>query len=325
MSPRRALVTGGAGFIGSHIVDRLLADGAESVVVFDNFSTGDRRNLAAHAADPRLHVVGGDTQDLAALVAAARGADTVFHFQANADVRHGPDRLRVDLEQNTLATWNVLEAARTVGARTFVFASSATVYGEPAVFPTPEDHPLVQTSLYGASKLAGEAMLEAYGEYFGLRTLAFRFASCTGPRYSHGVVVDFVRKLQTDPRRLEIMGDARQRKAFLDVRDTVAGVFSALAADTGRKAVFNLGHEELIDIGRLARVVCEELGLSDVRFETSGGERGWLGDSPRVHLDIAKIRRTGWSPVISLEASIRETVRDLRARETARRGTGDHS
>jgi UDP-glucose 4-epimerase len=311
MSPRRALVTGGGGFIGSHIVDRLLAGGAESVVVFDNFSTGDRSNLAAHASDARLRVVDADTQDLTALVAAARGADTVFHFQANADVRHGPDRLRVDLEQNTLATWNVLEAARIGGAKTFVFASSATVYGEPAVFPTPEDHPLVQTSLYGASKLAGEAMLEAYGEYFGIRTLAFRFASCTGPRYSHGVVVDFVRKLQADPTCLLIMGDARQRKAFLDVRDTVAGVFSALAADTGRKAVFNLGHDEMVEISRLAVVVCEELGLSGVRFETSGGERGWLGDSPRVHLETAKIRRTGWMTKIPLETSIRETVRDL--------------
>ena len=317
MSPRRALVTGGAGFIGSHVVDRLLAAGAESVVVFDDFSTGDRRNLAAHAADARLRVVEADTQDLPSLVAAAAGVDSVFHFQANADVRHGPDRLRVDLEQNTLATWNVLEAAHTAGAKTFVFASSATVYGEPAVFPTPEDHPLVQTSLYGASKLAGEAMLEAYGEYFGLRTLAFRFASCTGPRYSHGVLVDFVRKLQADPTRLEIMGDARQLKAFLDVRDTVAGVFSALAADTGRKAVFNLGHEELIDIGSLARVVCDELGLKDVRLEPHGGPRGWLGDSPRVHLDTAKIRRTGWSPSISLEASIRETVRDLSQRSPA--------
>ncbi len=311
MSPRRALVTGGAGFIGSHIVDRLLADGAESVVVFDNFSTGDQRNLAAHAADPRLRVVNADTQDLTALVAATKDSDTVFHFQANADVRHGPGRLRVDLEQNTLATWNVLEAARSAGATTFVFASSATVYGEPAVFPTPEDHPLVQTSLYGASKLAGESMLEAYGEYFGMRTLAFRLASCTGPRYSHGVVVDFLRKLRTDPTRLEIMGDARQRKAFLDVRDTVAGVFSALEADTGRKAVFNLGHEGMVEISRLAVVVCEELGLRGVRFVTSGGERGWLGDSPRVHLDIAKIRRTGWMPKIPLEISIRETVRDL--------------
>ena len=317
MSPRSALVTGGAGFIGSHVVDRLLADGAESVVVLDNFSTGSARNLAGHAGDARLRVVNGDTQNLDALIAAAKGADAVFHFQANADVRRGPERLRVDLEQNTLATWNVLEAARAAGAGTFVFASSATVYGEPSVFPTPETHPLVQTSLYGASKLSGEAMMEAYGEYFGMRTLAFRFASCTGPRYSHGVVVDFVRKLRADPSRLEILGNARQLKAFLDVRDTVAGVFSALQAETGRKAVFNLGHEELIDIASLARIVCDELGLRDVRLEPSGGERGWLGDSPRVHLDISKIRGTGWSPVISLETSIRETARDVNRRENS--------
>lgn len=318
MSARRAFVTGGAGFIGSHVVDRLLDSGAETVTVFDNFTTGARHNLGAHDNDTRLRIVEGAVGDLEALANAMDGADTVFHFQANADVRNGPERPRVDLEQNTIATWNVLEAARRARVSTFLFASSATVYGEPTIFPTPETHPLVQTSLYGASKLSGEAMIEAYGEYYGMSTLAFRFASCLGPRYSHGVVVDFVRKLRTDPRRLEILGNARQKKSFLDVRDTVAGVFAALEKGRERKAVYNLGHDDEIEVLRVAEIVCEELGLRGVKFGTQTGDRGWVGDSPRVFLDTARIKRLGWTPSISIEASIRETVRDLHTHD------GDH-
>ncbi|MBK8477962.1 MAG: NAD-dependent epimerase/dehydratase family protein [Opitutaceae bacterium] len=310
----RALVTGGAGFIGSHVVERLLADGV-AVVVFDNFSTGYLRNLAAVAGHANLSVVEGDTLDRGALADAMQGADAVFHLQANADVRGGMHHTRADLEQNTIATWNVCEAARLAGACTLVFASSATVYGEPAVFPTPEDVPLVQTSLYGASKLAGEAMMQAYAEYFGLRSLVFRFVSCIGPRYSHGVVVDFLRKLRADPARLEILGDGAQRKSFLDVRDTVAGVFMALERSTERKAVYNLGHQDSVDVLTVARLVTEELGLAGVRLEPTGGVRGWLGDSPVVQLDTTRIRALGWAPVIPLEVALRETVRDLVRRE----------
>lgn len=314
-----ALVTGGAGFIGSHVVERLLADGA-GVVVFDNLSTGDMRNLAAVAQHPRLRIVCGDTLDRAALDDATAGADAVFHFQANADVRGGIERTRTDLEQNTIATWNVCEAARRAGARSLVFASSATVYGEPAIFPTPEDAPLMQTSLYGASKLAGEAMMQAYAEYFGMRSLVFRFVSCIGPRYSHGVVVDFLRKLRADPTRLGILGDGAQRKSFLDVRDTVAGMFTALEQATERKAVFNLGHEDSIDVLTVARIVTEELGLDGVRLETTGGVRGWLGDSPVVQLDTTRIRALGWTPKIALVDGLRATVQDLVRREHEPRG-----
>ena len=310
MSARRALVTGGAGFIGSHLVDRLLADGAE-VVVYDNLSTGHRSNLAAHAANPRLRLVEADVLDLPRLTAEMAGRDTVFHCQANADVRNGPERPRTDLEQNTIATWNVLDAMRRTGARTLVFASRATVYGEPALFPTPEDCPLVQTSLYGASKLAGEAMIQAYGEYYGIRSLVFRFVSWIGPRYSHGVVFDFLRKLRADPHRLEILGDGTQKKSYLDVRDGVAGIFLALEKAPALKSVFNLGHDDFIDVIALARIVTEELGLRDVRFETTGGQRGWLGDSPVVQLDTARMKALGWSPRLPIADGLRATVRYL--------------
>jgi UDP-glucose 4-epimerase len=308
--PRKALVTGGAGFIGSHVVDHLLSRGAE-VVVVDNLSTGSRSNLAEHEGNAALSLVTADVLDADRLREAADGCDTVFHFQANADVRGGPERTRVDLEQNTIATWNVLEATRLAGAKTLVFASSATVYGEPDVFPTPESVALVQTSLYGASKAAGEAMAQAYSEYFGIRSLAFRFVSWTGPRYSHGVVFDFLSKLRRSPRELEVLGDGKQRKSYLDVRDGVAGIFTALERAQGRKQVFNLGHDDFLNVLDLAQIVIDELGLAGVALRTTGGERGWPGDSPVVHLDTVRMKALGWRPQVSIQDSIRATVRYL--------------
>jgi UDP-glucose 4-epimerase len=305
------MVTGGAGFIGSHVVDHLVGSGAE-VVVYDNLSTGSRANLAHHVANPKLRLVQADVLDLDRLRDAMKGVDTVFHFQANADVRGGPTRTRVDLEENTIATWNVLEAMRLTGPKTLVFASSATVYGEPDVFPTPESIELVQTSLYGASKAAGEGMAQAYSEYFGIRSLCFRFVSWIGPRYSHGVVFDFMRKLRDDPRELEVLGDGKQRKSYLDVRDGVSGIFLALERAQSPKNVFNLGHDDFLNVLDVARIITEELGLGDVKLRMTGGVRGWLGDSPLVHLDTARIKALGWSPRIPIPDSIRATVRYLK-------------
>lgn len=306
----KAFVTGGAGFIGSHVVDRLIQDG-RSVTVFDNLSTGFEENLAVHAGSGLLTLHRGDVLDAAALTSAMEGHDILFHFQANADVRGGIKNTRADLEQNTIGTWNALEAARLAGVQTIVFASSATVYGEPEIFPTPEGSPLVQTSLYGASKLAGEAMLQAYAEYFGIRSIIFRFVSWIGPRYSHGVVFDFVKKLRANPRQLEILGDGKQVKSYLDVRDGVSGIFCAVDRFQGRKGIFNLGHDAFLNVLDLARIVTSELGLDGVEFVTSGGERGWLGDSPVVHLETSRIKELGWVPRISIEEGIRATTRFL--------------
>lgn len=306
----KAFVTGGAGFIGSHVVDRLIQDG-RSVTAFDNLSTGFEENLSGHAGSGFLTIHRGDVLDAAALTRAMEGHDILFHFQANADVRGGIKNTRADLEQNTIGTWNALEAARLAGVQTIVFASSATVYGEPAIFPTPEGCPLVQTSLYGASKLAGEAMLQAYAEYFGIRSIIFRFVSWIGPRYSHGVVFDFVKKLLANPRKLEILGDGKQVKSYLDVRDGVSGIFCAVDRFQGKKGIFNLGHDAFLNVLDLARIVTSELGLDGVEFVTSGGERGWLGDSPVVHLDTLRIKELGWSPRISIEEGLRATTRFL--------------
>ena len=305
-----ALVTGGAGFIGSHLVDELVRRGRD-VLVYDNFSTGFRRHLDPALKTGRVRIIEGDILDSAKLKSALKGVSTVFHLAANADVRGGMRNTTVDVEQNILGSHSVLEAMKAQSVKEIVFTSSATVYGEPDRFPTPEDQPLVQTSLYGASKLAAEAMIQAYGEYFGIRSWCFRFVSWIGERYSHGVVRDFVQKLRKNPKELEILGDGEQRKSYLHVADGVRGIFSAMENLKGRKNTINLGHVEFMNVKDLADLVCEEMGLRDVAYRFTGGPRGWLGDSPFVLLDISKIQETGFQPQISIEEGIRRTVRYL--------------
>jgi UDP-glucose 4-epimerase len=306
----KVMVTGGAGFIGSHVVDELVRRGKD-VVVYDNFSTGFRRHLDGAIASGRVTVVEGDILDAATLTAAMDGVSTVFHLAANADVRGGVAHTRVDLEQNILGTHGVLEAMRAAKAREIVFTSSATVYGEPSRFPTPEDYAPLQTSLYGASKFAAEAMIQAYGEYFGIRSYAFRFVSWIGERYSHGVVFDFVNKLRKNPSELEILGDGNQRKSYLHVEDGIQGIFLAMERIPDAKNILNLGHMEYMNVKDLARIVCEEMGLKDVVYRFAGGVRGWLGDSPFVLLDISRIREAGFQPRVSIEEGIRRTTRYL--------------
>ncbi len=306
---KKALVTGGAGFIGSNLVDELLAQGVH-VVVYDNFSTGRQEFLGQH---PGLTIIRGDVLDLPSLSKATEGCDFIFHFQANADVRGGMHNRRVDLEQNTLATWNALEAAREQGVKGFVFASSAAIYGEPTVFPTPEHHAPLQTSLYGASKIACEAMIQAYCEYHAMRSFSYRFASWIGERYTHGIIFDVMKKLKRDPRRLPLFGDGTQKKSYLYVKDGVAGVMKAIEKAQARKNVFNLGHDYFLTVLEVVKIIIDELGLKNVELEFAGGERGWVGDSPLVHLDTSKMKDLGWSPQTSIEEGIRRTVRYLKA------------
>jgi UDP-glucose 4-epimerase len=308
---QRAFVTGGAGFIGSHIVDRLAQVAA--VTVYDNFSTGQEQCISHHVGNPKVRVVRADVLDSERLKEEMANCDFVFHLQANADVRGGIQRTRTDLEQNTIATWNVLEAMRINEIKHIGFASSATVYGEPNVFPTPESYAPLQTSLYGASKLACEAMIQAYAEYFGITCYIFRFVSWIGERYSHGVIFDFVKKLRNNAETLEVLGDGKQRKSYLDVIDGVDGIFYAVEHAKKLKNVFNLGHDDFMNVLDLADIIVEELGLKKVRYVTTGGERGWLGDSPFVHLDTTKLKALGWRPQVSIERGIRNTVRYLQA------------
>lgn len=307
---KRAFVTGGAGFIGSHIVDKLVGDRA-NVTIYDNFSTGRPQFISHHAGNPIVRVVRADVLDYDRLRREMAGCDFVFHLQANADVRGGIQLTRIDLEQNTIATWNVIEAMRVNEIRHIVFASSATVYGEPDVFPTPESYAPLQTSLYGASKLAGEAMVQAYCEYFGITCYIFRFVSWIGERYTHGVIFDFLKKFKANPHLLEILGDGKQRKSYLDVIDGVKGIFYGVQHAEERKNIFNLGHDEFMTVLDLVGIIIDELGLKDVQYRTTGGERGWLGDSPFVHLDTVKLKALGWAPRVSIEQGVRNTVRYL--------------
>jgi UDP-glucose 4-epimerase len=306
----KALVTGGAGFIGSHVVDELIRRNNE-VIVYDNFCTGFERHLEAARDEGRIRTFQGDILDQSSLTMAMEGVTTVFHLAANADVRGGQTDRNVDLQQNVMGTHCVLEAMKAAAATEIVFTSSATVYGEPDRFPTPEDYAPLQTSLYGASKLAAEAIIQAYGEYFGIRSHVFRFVSWIGERYSHGVIFDFVNKLRANPNELEILGDGNQKKSYLHVEDGIRGIFLALERMTAPKNVINLGHVEYMNVKVLAQIVCEELGLSEVAFRYTGGSRGWLGDSPFVHLDIAKLESVGFQPRISIEEGVRRTVRYL--------------
>jgi UDP-glucose 4-epimerase len=311
---QRALITGGAGFIGSTLADRLLADGVE-VVLLDDFRTGRREFVERALTDPRAELVEADILDADALHGALEGCDVVFHLQANADVRHGLEHPQRDLEQNTIATANVLEAMRAQGVRRIAFSSTGSVYGEPSVFPTPEDAPFpVQTSLYAASKLAGEGMIAAYAHGYGFSGIVFRFVSVLGERYTHGHVIDFYRALQRDPTRLRVLGDGRQEKSYLYVHDCVSAMLTAVGhhGDAAGFEVYNLGTDETVVVDDSVRIITEHLGL-DPEVEHAGGRRGWPGDAPLIHLDTARIRSLGWAPELSIPDSIVRTLDWFRA------------
>lgn len=310
----RCFVTGAAGFIGSTLVDRLLAVGHD-VVGYDNFSSGMPEFLYAARRQPAFRLVTGDILDGACLRDAMLGADTVFHLAANADVRFGPERTFRDLEQNTIGTHRVLEAMRSCGIGRIIFSSTGSVYGDAAVIPTPEDCPFpIQTSLYGSSKVASEGLITAFSEAFGIHALIFRFVSILGERYTHGHVFDFYRQLKRNPSRLEILGDGKQRKSYLYVHDCIDAILAAVATTPERIAVYNLGQLDYCDVDFSVSVICKELGLKPDLIHR-GGDRGWVGDSPFIHLDCQKIRSLGWSPSLSIEESIVRTVRFLSANE----------
>ena len=305
-------VTGAAGFIGSNLVDALLARGDE-VVGFDNMSTGNPQFLAGAKSSAAFSLVEGDLLDRTALEQAMKGCEVVIHLAANADVRFGTDHPFRDLEQNTIGTFNVLEAMRTCGIRRIAFSSTGSVYGEAAVIPTPEDAPFpVQTSLYGTSKVSGEGLISAYAEGFGFQGLVFRFVSILGPRYTHGHVFDFCKQLRQDPTRLYILGDGKQRKSYLHVNDCVRAILTALGKVEDKYAVFNLGVEGYCAVNDSVGWIASEMGINPQR-EYSGGTRGWIGDNPFIFLDCTRMRKLDWAPQHSIEESVRETLRWLQA------------
>ncbi len=314
-----AFVTGAAGFIASNLVDRLLAEGA-TVIGWDNLSTGQERFLLAARRSSRFRLIQGDNLDLPGLIAAMKGCDMVFHLAANADVRDGWSHPGRDLQQNTLATFNVLEAMRANGVKRIAFSSTGSVYGDALVTPerpTPENDAFpVQTSLYGASKVAGESLISAYAEAAQIEeAYVFRFVSILGERYTHGHVFDFYQQLVGHPDWLRILGDGRQRKSYLYVQDCVDAILRVVQLGTARNAphrtqIYNLGTSEYIEVNESVRTLCDTLGLKpELRY--TGGDRGWIGDSPFIFLDTRKIQATGWRPKFTIREGLVKTLRWL--------------
>lgn len=310
----RFFVTGCAGFIGSNLVDRLLAEGYE-VIGYDNFSTGQERFLDPAQGNGRFRLVRGDLLDERLLTEAMGGSEVVFHLAANADVRYGTQHPRLDLEQNTIATFNVLEAMRHNGIERLAFPSTGSIYGDATTFPTPEDAPFpVQTSFYGASKLAAEALIDAYCEGFGFKACIFRFVSILGERYIHGHVFDFYKQLKQHPERLYVLGDGKQRKSYLYIQDCIDAMMLAMERAPQKVNVFNLGTDDYCQVDDSIGWISSALGVKPV-LEYSGGDRGWIGDSPFIFLDTRKIRSLGWEPRLSIREGIVRTVEYLRANE----------
>jgi UDP-glucose 4-epimerase len=303
----KIFVTGAAGFIGSNVADRLLAEG-HRVVGYDNLSTGQEQFLEAARRSPCFEFHRGDLLDQGALERSMAGTELVIHLAANADVRFGTQHPTKDLEQNTIATSNVLEAMRATGARRIAFASTGSVYGEAEVIPTPEDAPFpVQTSLYGASKLAAEGLIAAYCEGFGFQGYIFRFVSILGERYTHGHVFDFYKQLLAHPERLDVLGDGSQRKSYLYIQDCVDAILLAVEKAAKSVNIFNLGTDEYCQVHDSIRTICEHLKLApEIRY--SGGDRGWIGDNPFIFLDCARMRGLGWKPKLSIREGIVRTL-----------------
>ncbi len=303
-------ITGCAGFIGSHMADVLLSQG-HHVIGIDNFSTGFSQFLQNAQQSPQFKLMTGDLLDKQWVQDAMRAADVVMHFAANADVRSGTEHPHKDLEQNTIVTFNVLEAMRVNQVKRIAFASTGSIYGEANVFPTPENAPFpVQTSLYGASKLAAEGLIQAYCEGFNFQAYIFRFVSILGERYTHGHVFDFYKQLLKHPEKLHVLGNGKQRKSYLYIQDCIAAILFAMEYAKERVNVFNLGTDEYCQVNDSINWICGELAMTPERIY-AGGERGWIGDNPFIYLDCAKIRKLGWMPKLSIQEGVKKTVQFL--------------
>ncbi len=304
-------VTGGAGFIGSNLVDRLLADN-NKVVVYDNFSTGMPEFLKQSKVNNNLKIITNDILDMMSLSKAMEGCEFVFHFAANADVRRGIEHPYKDLQQNTIGTFNVLEAMRNNNIKNIAFSSTGSIYGECPVIPTPENAPFpIQTSLYGASKLAGEGLIQAYCEGYNMQAWIFRFVSILGERYTHGHVWDFYKQLQIHPEYLRVLGDGTQKKSYLNVKDCMNAIFTAINNSNNKINIFNLGTKEYVEVNQSIEIICDELDLSP-KIIYSGGKHCWVGDNPIILLDTQKIQKLGWTPEYSIKESIEDTVSYLK-------------
>ena len=312
----RYLIVGGAGFIGSHFTNRLLGEaGTEAVTLYDNFSSGREWHYALWVGDPRLSVVRADVHEQERLADAMRGHEVVIHLASNPDIARAVTEPAIDFDEGTALTHAVVEAMRRAGVRTILYASGSGVYGDLGEREASEDHgPLIPVSTYAASKLAGEAMIAAYSFMFGLVGRAFRFGNVVGPRQTHGVGLDFVRRLAADPRRLRILGDGRQSKSYIHVSDVVEAVLTALHRETAPFQVYNVATGDYITVSEIADMAVEASGLTagSVTYDFTGGDRGWKGDVPVVRLNTERIRELGWSNQLTSAEALRASLKALR-------------
>ena len=312
----RCLISGGAGFIGSHLADRLMAEGHQ-VTVYDNLSSGRREFIAHHLDNPRFHFIESDLLDMEPLRGAMAGQEVVFHLAANPEAREGIQKTDLDLRIGTIATYNVLEAMRQEGIGKLVFASSGTVYGEVPPHPVSEDHgPMLPISLYGASKLACEGLISAFRHIFGLQAWIYRFVNVVGGRATHGVIYDFINKLRQNPQELEILGDGNQEKPYLLVDECVDGILFGFYNVSNDLNIFHLGGTTTTDVMTIARIVVDEMELSGVRLRTTGGERGWPGDVPQCWFSVDRMGALGWRARISSDDAVRAAVRRILGKPT---------
>jgi UDP-glucose 4-epimerase len=311
----KCFVTGGAGFIGSHLVDRLIDEG-NYVTVFDNLSSGRTEFIQHHFDKHAFRFIQADLLDFDTLKPAIKDHDIVFHMAANPDARRGINNTRLDLEQETISTYNVLEAMRLNGIGKIVFASSGTIYGEAPVIPLSENYgPILPISLYGAGKLASEGLISAFCHTFNMQAWIFRFVNIVGAGATHGVIFDFINKLRQNPLELEILGDGTQCKPYVYVKDCIDGMLFGLKNSHESVNVFNLGCTTTTDVTSIAKVLIEEMGLNNVEFKYTGGDRGWPGDVPQVRVDVAKINCLGWKARYSSDEAVRRAIKDILADE----------
>jgi UDP-glucose 4-epimerase len=305
----KILVTGGAGFIGSHVVDRLMAEDHE-LFVLDNLSSGDEHFIAAHLGKPnfQFHQLDLVHEEITGLF---EGVEEVWHLAANPEVRLGAENTYVHLEQNVIATYNVLEAMRLHGVRRILFTSTSTVYGDAEQLPTPEEYPTIPISLYGASKLACEALIASYCHTFEMQAWIYRFANVIGRRSGHGVIYDFVQKLRTNPVELEILGDGTQTKSYIYISDCIEAMRVGLqAVDEERVHILNIGTDSMTSVTRIAELIAEAMNLTP-EFTYTGGKRGWKGDVPVMLLDASKLVALGWQQRYNSEEAVKKAIRDL--------------
>ena len=306
----KAFVTGGAGFIGSHLVDRLISDGYK-VTVFDNLSSGKKEFISHNLGNSCFSFVKADLLDKKVIEEEIRDHDVVFHIAANPDVRGGVDDPSM-AEKDIQATYNLLDAMRKTGVKKIVFSSSSVIYGETPAMPLPENYgPLLPISVYGAAKLACEGLISSFAHTFDLQGWMFRFANVVGIRGTHGVIVDFINKLKKNPCELEILGDGRQKKPYLYVTECVDGIMHGFMHADDQINVFNLGVDSATEVKRIGELVVEEMGLENVDFKYTGGKRGWRGDVPHFQFDISKIKKLGWKPCLSSDEAVKKAIKEL--------------